>query len=455
MPSIDQAIIDKVDEIYADGKNEALLEIGQTLRPHFQPIVDTFYSTLLKYPETSGTLENKIVEKQLPLAIIEWLNLIFPKQSSDITVQEITDRHRELGALHAKINVNLNYLLYGLSIIKEEIYSRLKEHARAEDFMPQISTIFDFVTSTLVESYIANEMVHESNELSMRIKGLTQNMAIECERMRSMLLDWLSNTLNWIYQTDRPDLDVLPKLQLSNFGLWVVYKLDFITSDAKIKRELNRKIAYIDHLLFLSAKSKCDDDHHHFLTYINELNESVTSASWYISSIVDQVIEVDTGMDPLTRLFNRRYLETVLRRQTSISMQKGIVYSVLLIDIDHFKKINDQYGHISGDLVLKHFAEILLSSVRASDFIFRYGGEEFLVLGGNLDIKAAHNLAEKLRTKVARSKFMLQDDISISVTCSIGAAQHGGHPNYNLLLEAADKALYKAKQQGRDQTVAA
>lgn len=453
MISIDDAKKAKIEAIYHGERAQELYAISEILHPHFPEMVDTFYTSLLTHPETQAILENKIVEKRLPAALLVWLQLIFPRQQGANTVDAIFDRHRELGQLHAKINVNLNYMLHGVSIIKDRIYAILKDHQECGDYSQLVSSLFDALTSIISEHYFSSEMEHESNELSMRVKGLTQNMAIECERMRSMLLDWLRETLNFIYQNACLDLDSLPKLKMANFGLWVIYKLDLITTDNSISQELRSRVDDIDHVLFLAAKGKCEGDEAVFLQHINELNDKVTSMSWYISSIVDQAIEIDTGLDPLTRVFNRRYLETVLRRQTNISLKQGLCYSVMLADIDHFKSINDNYGHAAGDLVLKHFAEVLLTSIRASDFLFRYGGEEFLILAGNLDLDSAYNLAEKLRKKVEVSKFAIESGKFLNVTCSIGVAQYKGHPNYNMIVDEADAALYKAKQDGRNKTV--
>ncbi len=455
MPSIDQAKTETLAAIYSGERAATLHEVSRLVRPRLPAIVETFYATLLTYPETQAILQNKIVEKRLPMSLQGFLETIFPLTPCGDCVDGIIQRHKDLGELHARINVKLTHMLFGLSLIKGEIYAILQEEDAHCSALAVVSDLFDVFTAILSESYFSHEMVHESNELSMRVKGLTQNMAIECERMRSMLLDWLRSTLNSLYQADCLDLEALPKLRLSNFGLWVIYKLDFITTDTAMGKELRSRMDYIDHTLYRSAKARCDGDEDTFLANVNELNDSVTSMSWYLSTVVEQVMEVDTGMDALTRVFSRRYLDTVLRRQTDISLKQQFAYSVLLIDIDHFKKVNDEHGHAGGDVVLKHFAEILLASIRASDFIFRYGGEEFLVLAGNVDLHGAQELAEKIRKKIERSTFMVDRDTAIAITCSIGVAQHTGHPNYNLVVEAADAALYQAKEAGRNRVVLA
>jgi diguanylate cyclase len=256
-----------------------------------------------------------------------------------------------------------------------------------------------------------------------------------------------------LYQSPEINPGSLPKLQYSNFGLWVIYKSDLLSHTLNVSVELKKQIQEIDEALFVAAKYRQERDDAKFFEGITALNDAVTRTSWFISSLVDQVIELDTGMDPLTRLFNRRYLDTILRRQTDISMKQGLPYSVLLLDLDHFKHVNDMYGHENGDAVLKQFSELLLLSVRTSDFIFRYGGEEFLIVLGNVGPQEAQTIAEKIRHQCEGHKFQLSGSTQIHRTCSIGIASYDGHPDYNRIIGQADAALYAAKNGGRNRVV--
>lgn len=250
-------------------------------------------------------------------------------------------------------------------------------------------------------------------------------------------------------------MNTLPKLQYSNFGLWVVYKAEFLSPTITISKELQDYIDKIDGAMILAAQKRVQGDEPEFLIAVQSLNEVVSKCSWFISSIVDRVLEIDTGMDPLTRVFNRRYVGTILRRQTDISLKSGWHYAVLMIDLDNFKAINDQYGHEGGDAVLKQFAEVLLLSVRASDFVFRYGGEEFLVVLGRADERESLAVGEKIRKQCEDTRFLLPGLSEARLTCSIGVAIHDGHPDYNHTLRAADRAIYDAKEGGKNQVVMA
>ncbi|WP_054309908.1 GGDEF domain-containing protein [Mesorhizobium sp. 1M-11] len=148
--------------------------------------------------------------------------------------------------------------------------------------------------------------------------------------------------------------------------------------------------------------------------------------------------------DPLTKLPNRRAL---MGRYSSTAHART---AALLFDLDHFKSINDSYGHAAGDLVLCHFAEILSTRIRVSDVAARVGGEEFCVILPNVDLKMAVKFAEHIRMKTEEKKVAWVNE-QIAVTVSVGVAYTAkGEENFNTLLERADQALYKAKTGGRN-----
>ncbi len=131
----------------------------------------------------------------------------------------------------------------------------------------------------------------------------------------------------------------------------------------------------------------------------------------------------------------------------------GEPLSMLLIDIDDFKSLNDRLGHAAGDELLKGIARTLNGSVRESDFLARYGGEEFVVVTANTNLPGAVHLAEKVRTEVAESSFVVDESMQVfKITVSIGVAEYQG--NRKAFFRAADRALYRAKAEGKNCVVA-
>lgn len=157
--------------------------------------------------------------------------------------------------------------------------------------------------------------------------------------------------------------------------------------------------------------------------------------------------------DPLTGLFNRHALFSDLKRELSRAARYEFPLSIIMVDIDDFKDINDTYGHITGDMLLKKLAAILKDSVRDSDSVYRYGGEEFVVLCPHTQCEQAYILGERLRQKVRRYRFVPEEaSKTISISISVGVTQAKPDDKPEDVIRRADEALYKSKFSGKDQT---
>ncbi|MCX6073851.1 MAG: sensor domain-containing diguanylate cyclase [Campylobacterales bacterium] len=155
--------------------------------------------------------------------------------------------------------------------------------------------------------------------------------------------------------------------------------------------------------------------------------------------------------DALTGLYNRGDFDKKLQEELNRALRYETSLSLLMLDIDFFKNINDTYGHQAGDEVLKSIATIILTSIRNNDYGARYGGEEFIVILPETNTTEAIVLAERIKETIEKNEFNLSNDTAIHLTISIGVASStkGISPEY--LLEVADNALYKAKENGRNQ----
>jgi len=160
--------------------------------------------------------------------------------------------------------------------------------------------------------------------------------------------------------------------------------------------------------------------------------------------------------DQLTGLHNRRYLETHLRGLLQDAKANGRALSIVLTDIDYFKRINDTHGHDAGDVVLQDFAARLRRHIRGMDLACRYGGEEFIVIMPDTEIDVAHNVGERLRECIAEAPFAINSTVSLPVTASVGLATlQGPDETPASLIKRADVALYEAKRTGRNRVVGA
>lgn len=160
--------------------------------------------------------------------------------------------------------------------------------------------------------------------------------------------------------------------------------------------------------------------------------------------------------DPLTDLFNRRYLEEALRLEAQRAARSARGLALMMLDIDHFKSFNDQFGHDAGDLVLREFGRLLRSQIRGGDIACRFGGEEFTLILPEINPEDALARAEQIRVAVAAMRLTLRGQSLGGLTCSIGIAVYPDHATtIEECLSAADRALYQAKALGRNRAVLA
>jgi len=160
----------------------------------------------------------------------------------------------------------------------------------------------------------------------------------------------------------------------------------------------------------------------------------------------NQQLNIISELDSLTGLKNRRAMDKTIIEELERSSRYGEPLSTLLIDVDYFKKINDTYGHSTGDMVLREISLLLKQNIRSVDSIARWGGEEFLILAPNTDLKESRKFGEKIRARVEEFEFTKAGRLTVS----IGISQHREGETFNRLYERVDEALYSAKAKGRN-----
>lgn len=156
--------------------------------------------------------------------------------------------------------------------------------------------------------------------------------------------------------------------------------------------------------------------------------------------------------DEVTGAYNRHFLSQVLTQQMALAVRGGYKFSLVFMDLDHFKRINDEFGHAAGDNVLAQLAEIANTIIREGDYLIRYGGEEFVLLLANTNVDGAETLAERLRKTVAESSF---EDIAPGMRLTVSCGATGFKPGESAddLIARADRAMYQAKENGRNSVV--
>lgn len=194
-----------------------------------------------------------------------------------------------------------------------------------------------------------------------------------------------------------------------------------------------------------------------FSLYIS-WNSTYKNRQFFLNAMLDesnrQALDKMAHTDELTSLHNRRYFEVLAEQLLNRSKTQHFPVFLLLLDIDHFKKINDGYGHDVGDDVLKFIGEITKQNIRQSDLLARFGGEEFIILLPNTDLKQAEMIADRICYDISQNPFHVDEMTQLKVTSSIGFARYLPHcHSLRSLIKCADLALYVAKQQGRNRVV--
>ena len=176
------------------------------------------------------------------------------------------------------------------------------------------------------------------------------------------------------------------------------------------------------------------------------------------NAISMELLKRTSFVDPLTRINNRRYFDQRIREEIDRSLRSGDSLSCLFLDIDFFKKVNDNYGHQCGDVVIQNIAQIMRHQLRTADILARYGGEEFVAVVTGASSQMAIDVASRIRTSVERQQFDVVENLKIEVTVSIGVATFqpkefsGSRETIaRTLIGKADQALLDAKRAGRNQ----
>lgn len=379
-----------------------------------------------------------------------WLKEIFqhPLQNVDAIVA----RQSHVGEVHARIQLPIHLVARGARLLKKDLALLLSEVCGCDGehnrIMGYAAQLIDLALELMSAAYLRNTQRNVRTDEAYRLFSLGQNMSIERERQRSILLEWGQELLFTLHRSSGPT--ILPSLGMSEFGLWFTHKAIGVFEGAPELEQIRDIMDRVDNTLLPQLKNRPAGMVAQ-TELVMQLQSELDNLKFQLAILFERHLEVENGRDILTRLLNRRFLPSVMNREIQLAHQKGTGFALLLLDIDHFKRINDGYGHDAGDMVLQQAAALLLNCVRNGDFIFRYGGEEILIMLVEVSPDVALRIAEAVRSKFETTPFLISQGRSLGVTVSIGVALYDGHPDHQFLIKRADEAMYRAKNQGRNQ----
>lgn len=428
--------------------------LAATVAQHSSGLADHFYEYMLGHPQAQVFLNHEVVHERLHASMQRWLGEIFQHPMTDATA--IVAHQRHVGEVHARIQLPVYLVARGARLLKKNLELALAPQFDDPKLLAQTiayaAQIMDLALELMSASYERNSQRGARNDEAYRLFSVGQNIAVERERQRVVLLEWGQEVLFTLHRTTGAVM--LPSLGVSEFGLWFNHKAcTMFEGDAELEQILVI-IERVDTSLLPLLRAPAQQIRPQS-ELVQQLQQELDGLKFLLTSLFERHQEVENGRDSLTRLLNRRFLPSVMNREIHIAQTRNTGFALLLLDLDHFKLVNDEHGHEGGDLVLQQAATLLMSCVRNGDFIFRYGGEELLVMLVEVQPDTALRIAELIRQTFETTAFQVGQGRSLQVTASIGVALYDGHPDPQYLIKQADDAMYLAKQQGRNRVVLA
>ena len=425
--------------------NELVLA-EQFITQHVDCLVLAFYEQMVLLPTAAEFFEDDIVQKRLKQTLKKWLLDTFQVPQLN-TYEAAVEQQLKVGRVHARVGIPSWLIMRGVreiyaNIFKLQAKNPTKNDARLNSYFIQV---IGLTTELMCCSYEENSVEKHENKQSYRAFSAMQDVTVQKDHQRSSLLNWENDLMYKVFSGQ--DVRPYPLLSKAEFGLWFIHKAAYAFQGTTQVDLILKRIEEVDSLKGQLVEAD-------FLVPPLEIIQNIRQMNREIQNLLEQLFQMvdylQAGNDPLTQLMSRRYLDTILAREINFSRQNHAALALLSIDADYFKQINDRYGHAQGDLALKFIADMLREHTRGSDYVFRVGGEEFLVLLVDTSFAQAQAIAERIRNHIASQKLSLANGESMQVTVSIGCVNYDGHPDYQNLLDAADAALYQAKRRGRN-----
>ncbi|MFC0480652.1 GGDEF domain-containing protein [Gellertiella hungarica] len=417
-------------------------------------LASSFYDAFLRDEDASNFLSHAAVQHKLTNSLKGWLVdicLLNPEEEA------FAQRQRHIGDIHARLKIPIHLVLEGAARLKADMTQLLQERnlppADALDAFVAFSHRVDSAMCHMSAAFVQKSGQRARADEAYRLFALGQDVSAEREGQRAALMEWSHTVLFDILANGTGD-NCKP-LSQSPFGLWVRHRAGILFEGTGALETIRSAMRDIDDFILPGLNPEAAVGPEGASHFIGELRRRIDEIKFLLNDLFQTASAAENGHDPLTRTLNRRFLPSILGRELALAASNDVPFSVLMLDVDHFKSVNDRYGHSSGDAVLQQVADLLLGAVRPADFVFRFGGEEFLIALVETKLGRALEVAESIRRICEAHVFRLPGQEDIHVTVSAGAAQFEGHPDYTYLINAADEALYRAKNAGRNRVEAA
>ncbi|HAT6803336.1 TPA: diguanylate cyclase [Citrobacter freundii] len=418
---------------------------------HAVSLSEAFYAIVLADPEAEVFLSNEQVEKQLKLALERWIEKVL--SCSPEQVEHMITAQQHVGEVHARIGIPVQLVEMGARTLKKLIFSHIKtldcSPTDKVELCQFIIVSIDLAMEIMSRVFSFTENSATREEENYRIFSLLENAEEEKERQTASLLAWEADVIYKVMVDT--ELESVRPLSRADFGLWFNHKGRHYFSGLPETGYIAKLLQELDELIrCASINPKSLSKRQSRVSLVHQVRHLLLQINTFLKALFEEVSRHEIGMDVLTRLLNRRFLPTIFKREILHASRNGSYLSVLVIDVDKFKQINDRYGHHLGDEILRKVSQVFYNNVRSSDYVFRYGGDEFLIVMTEASPQETQQIAERIRVLVHKLSVRTAEGDTIIPSLSIGIAMFNGHPDYERLIQAADEALYQAKALGRN-----
>ena len=382
-----------------------------------------FYRIVRIDPHAEEFLSNEQVERQLKSAMERWIINVLSAQVDD--VERLIQIQHTVAEVHARIGIPVEIVEMGFRVLKKILYPVIfsSDYSAAEKLQVYHFSFnsIDIDMEVLTRAFTFCDISASKEDENYRIFSLLENAEEEKERQIASILSW---EIDIIYKI-LLDSDLGSSLPLSqaDFGLWFNHKGRHYFSGIAEVGHISRLIQDFDGIFNQTMRNTRNLNNRSLrVKFLLQIRNTVSQIITLLRELFEEVSRHEVGMDVLTKLLNRRFLPTIFKREIAHANRTGTPLSVLIIDVDKFKEINDTWGHNTGDEILRKVSQAFYDNVRSSDYVFRYGGDEFIIVLTEASENETLRTAERIRSRVEKTKLKAANGEDIALSLSIGAA---------------------------------
>jgi diguanylate cyclase (GGDEF)-like protein len=421
-----------------------MLQVLKVIEHDLDQIFDTFYNQMLANRDFSIFFKD---DEQIQ-SLITRQKTYFIKSLS-MNEEQLKDMYTPLGEMHYDMKLPYVDFSAGVTIMEEGILRVISRHQAPEELLDGAFHFFKLIRGFTAKGYLNRMLDDDSRDIDLYLENVRRSAEIDTLFATERII-WLKNLIFSIKIENRA---AAPPLQLPQQVVDSVKAT--IHDDPALLHYINEIVSRLEinatNVFFFIENRSYEE----VLTLYRELM-SLYKLCLMITNVMTIAVSSSAisalNKDSLTGLLNRSSLDAIIDREIAIAIASDYPLSFIVMDLDHFKDVNDTYGHHAGDEVLQTVAEIAHLTIRSTDFAFRIGGEEFLFIlkGASEQVTAAQ--AELIRQKIEKKNFV-HDKINYSVTASFGVTtfQRPFSLSFASMLKETDRKLYTSKRNGRNQ----